>query len=93
MITEAQALGVVSLATMKRELRIELAGTSHDALLTAQILAAVSYLSAATGLVDEKLEGLRLATVSLVRDLYDGRSDIKETSGGAAFAEVFRKLA
>ena len=34
-VTEAEALAVVSLASMKLELRIELTETSHDALLTA----------------------------------------------------------
>ena len=39
------ALDVVSLATMKSELRIPAAETSHDVLLTGQIAAAVSFVS------------------------------------------------
>ena len=41
----ANALDIVSLATMKTELRIELAETSHDALLTGLIAASVSFVS------------------------------------------------
>ena len=41
----ANALDIVSLATMKRELRIELTETDHDTLLTGQIASAVSFVS------------------------------------------------
>ena len=51
-ITESQALAVVSLSLMKTELRIEQTETSHDPLLTAQIVAAVSYAKEATGRED-----------------------------------------
>ena len=41
----ANALDIVSLATMKSELRIPAAEVSHDILLTSQIAAAVSFVS------------------------------------------------
>ena len=41
----ANALDIVSLATMKDELRIPAAEVSHDVLLTGQIAAAVSFVS------------------------------------------------
>ena len=41
----ANALDIVSLATMKSELRIELDETAHDILLTGQIASAVSFVS------------------------------------------------
>ena len=93
MITEAQALGVVSLAMMKAELRIEQSETAHDALITSQILAAVSYLAAAAGVADAKLGGLKMATVALVLDLYDGQRELPANPTFAAFADVFRKMA
>ena len=48
-LTQAQALAVVSLATMKDELRIPATETSHDALLTSQIVSAVSFCARSTG--------------------------------------------
>ena len=93
MITVSQALGVVSLNRMKLELRLEPTETAHDDLITAQILEAVSYLSAATGAVDEKLASLNLATVAMVRTLYDGLTEIRPNAAVNALSEPFRKLA
>ena len=49
-ITEAKALAVLPLETMKSELRVLEDEHAHDVLITSQIVSAVSYLSVATGL-------------------------------------------
>ena len=91
-ITESVALGVVSLAMMKTELRIGQSETEHDAMIVSQIVASVSYLAAATGREGEGLLALRLAATALVRDLYDGRRNLTEDSAVHAFAEVYRSF-
>ena len=54
------ALDIVSLATMKSELRIPAAETSHDVLLTGQIAAAVSFVSRAVRVpLLDRAEGFR----------------------------------
>ena len=89
-ITEAQALGIVSLETMKAELRIPLAETAHDALLTRQITDAVVFVAQATGATGDGLLPLRAAAVAVVRALYDGQSEISRNASHSALLAPFR---
>ena len=88
-ITEAQALIVVPLATMKDELRIPAAEVSHDALLTNQILSAVSHVSRRTGATGDALLPLRAAAVAVVRALYDGQQEITPNAAHNALMRPF----
>lgn len=91
-ITEAKALAVLPLETMKSELRVLEDEHAHDVLITSQIVSAVSYLSVATGRVADA-KYLRMAAVALVREIYDGRGSLPDNPAWAAWAEPFRKLA
>ena len=92
-VTQAQALAVVSLESMKAELRIEQTETSHDALLTAQIVNAVSYVSEATGRAVDDLGELRQAIVSIVREQYDGRRELPKFTTFDSWLDPFRSIA
>ena len=92
-VTEAEALAVLSLATMKLELRIEASETSHDALLTAQIVNAVSYVSEATGREAADLAELRPSIVAVVREQYDGRRQLPERATFDAWMDPYRSIA
>ena len=90
MITQAEALGVVSLAAMKTELRITLDIHEHDDLITKQIQSAVSHVARTTGATAQVLAeqtALRSAAVLLVRELYDGAREIRPN---AAFNLLMR---
>ena len=90
MITQAEALGVVSLAAMKTELRIPLDIHEHDDLITKQIQSAVSHVARTTGATAQVLAeqtALRSAAVLLVRELYDGAREIRPN---AAFNLLMR---
>ena len=90
MITQAEALGVVSLAAMKTELRIPLDIHEHDDLITLQIASAVSHVARTTGATAQVLAeqtALRSAAVLLVRELYDGAREIRPN---AAFNLLMR---
>ena len=90
MITQAEALGVVSLAAMKTELRIPLDIHEHDDLITKQIQSAVSHVARTTGATAQVLgeqTALRSAAVLLVRELYDGAREIRPN---AAFNLLMR---
>ena len=78
-VTESQALAVISGASMKMELRIPMEISDHDDLITAQIVAAVSYVVETTGRAVDDLAELRPAVVAIVRAQYDGfpRSDAR----------------
>lgn len=91
-ITEAEALVVLPLATMKDELRIPSAETSHDILLTSQIVSAVSFVSQSTGAPLADLPALRAAIIASVRSQYDGGQEIRETAAAYAWMEPFRKI-
>ena len=73
-ITEKEALSVVSLATMRSELRIP--DDSADALLSGQIHDAANYVSQSTGLGLDDLAPLRAAIVAAVRSQYDGAAKL-----------------
>lgn len=92
-LTQTEALSIVSLETMKTELRIPLSETSHDALLSEQITNAANYVAASTGLELADLAPLRPAIVAAVRSQYDGAREITQKSAIHAWAAPFRSLA
>ena len=87
-ITEIDALVIVPLSLMKLELRIPDSEASHDLLLTAQIVSAVSFAAQSTGATD--LQPLRAAAVAIVRAQYDGGEEVKETAAHNAWMAPFR---
>ena len=89
-ITEADALLIVSLATMKDELRIEQTETSHDSLLASQIQAAASYVKEHTGREVGDLAELRPAIVAAVRDQYDGYRELSPIAAAYAWLQPYR---
>ena len=92
-LTQTEALSIVSLETMKTELRIPLSETSHDALLSEQITNAANYVAASTGLELADLPPLRSAIVAATRDQYDGYREIGPRAAVHAWADPFRSLA
>lgn len=90
MATESEALAVIALAAMKEELRIPPTETEHDALLTRQIVDAVSFVSKSTGATGDDLLPLRPAAVSFVRELYDGYRELPPDSAGFGWMSVYR---
>ena len=89
-VTESQALAVVSGASMKMELRIPMEISDHDDLITAQIVAAVSYVVETTGRAVDDLAELRPAVVAIVRAQYDGYREVTEDSAHYAWMAPFR---
>ena len=87
-ITETQGLAVVGLAHMKEELRIPPGELEHDALITRQIVSAVSYV-ARTG-ADLTDPALRAVVVGVVRALYDGDEEITPSASFAALMRPFQ---
>ena len=94
MVSEAQGLLVLPLASMKDELRIPASETSHDALLTRQIVDAVSFVSklASATTADERME-LRMAAVAVCRDLYNGNREVSEHATGLSWMDPYRSIA
>ena len=88
-ITEAAALIVLPLATMKDELRIPAGEASHDDLLTGQIVSAVSHVSRRTGATGDALLPLRAAAVAIVRQLYDGLHEVTPNAAHHAWMRPF----
>ena len=89
-VTEADALGVLGLETMKNELRIPLDIHEHDDLITKQIASAVSHVARTTGATAQVIAeqtALRSAAVLLARTLYDGEREIRPN---AAFNLLMR---
>ena len=96
MISKNEALDFLPLATMKDELRIPAAETSHDVLLTGQVCAAVSFVSIFTDrptVAELDHAALRSAAIILVRLLYDGHRDLKRNSALYGLMDPFRRLA
>ena len=89
MLTEAQALTIVSLDSMKTELRIPLTEVEHDLLLKSQITQAVSHVSRRTGATGDALLPLRAAAVAIVRSLYDGHRDVTAHPAHEAWLRPF----
>ena len=89
-ITEAQALSLVSLDSMKTELRIPLSESAHDALLSEQIHSAASFVMESTGLALADMPAVRPAIIAGVRSQYDGRPELGPLSAVFAWAQPFR---
>ena len=89
-ITEKEALSVVSLATIRSELRIP--DDSHDALLSGQIHDAANYVSETTGLGLDDLAPLRAAIVSAVRDMYNGVQQIGPNAAAYGWMTPYRSF-
>ena len=95
------AIDVVSLDTMKAELRINTGVTDHDALLIRQIGAAVSFVESAVSFVESKTgatldaaspEALKQAVILLVRQFYDGYREIRPTEAFYALIAPYRQF-
>ena len=92
-VTESQALALVSLETMRDELRIPQTDTSQTALLTAQIVAAVNFVMQSTGREVADLAELRPAITAVVREQYDGQRGLAENPSFDAWMDPFRSIA
>ena len=92
-ITESQALAVVSLASMRDELRIPQTDTSQNALLTAQIVAAVNFVMQSTGREVADLAELRPAITGVVRAQYDGLHEVTPAAAHNTWLDVYRSIA
>ena len=105
-VTLADALSVVSLETVKQELRIPpfavpadpaaqaaAAATQkeHDDFLIGQITAAVSFVSRSTGL--ELADLPRPAIISAVRDMYNGVQRIGPNAAAYGWLTPYRSYA
>ena len=93
-ITQTEALNVVSLLTMKTELRIPDPGgaSDHDTLIAGQIHSAANFVMASTSRPLSDLHLLRAAIIAAVRSQYDGGQEIRETAAAYAWMEPFRKI-
>ena len=89
-ITTAQALTIVSLDSMKTELRIPAAETSHDALITSQLVAAANFVAKSSGLPLADLPPLRPAIVTATREMYDGHRELGPRAAAYAWMQPFR---
>ena len=93
LITQAEALGIVSLATMKDELRIPADIFDHDGLLARQITDATNFIATSTGVVLADLPALRPAIVAAVRAQYDGEREITPNAAHNSWLDPFRSIA
>ena len=89
-LTQAQALTIVSLDSMKSELRIPISETAHDVLLAEQIHSAASFVMESTGLALADLPAVRPAIIAGVRSQYDGSRELGPLSATYAWAQPFR---
>ena len=89
-ITESEALAVVSLATMKEELRIPAAEVEHDDMLTRQIHDSANFAARSTAVALADLHLLRPAIVAAVRDMYNGGQQITQHAAVNAWMTPFR---
>ena len=87
-LTRDEALSVVSLETMRSELRIP--NDSHDDLLLGQIHDAVNYIQQATGRALADLGALRPAIISTVRDAYNGNRTVGPDAAANTFLSIYR---
>ena len=85
-LSQTEALNLVSLESMRSELRIP--DDSHDALLRGQITSAANYVQEATG--RELADLPRAAIVSLTRELYNGRRKLADDSAVFALMDIYR---
>ena len=97
----ATAAEIVSLAAIKRELRFDSRTDdgSQDDMLTAQIEAAVSFVSRETsrplldGAADEVPKALKQAVILCVREFYNGYAEIRPTAAFYALIAPWRRYA
>ena len=89
-LTQAQALTIVSLATMKTELRIPAGEVSHDALLSEQITNAANFVAQSTGLALADLPPVAAAIIAAARDLYNGNREVSEDAAQYAWLAPYR---
>ena len=96
----ATAAEIVSLADIKRELRFDDSDDgSQDDMLTAQIEAAVSFVSRETsrplldGAADEVPKALTQAVILCVREFYNGYAEIRPTAAFYALIAPWRRYA
>lgn len=92
-LTETEALTIVSLETMKTELRIPLSETSHDVLLSQQIHNAANFAAQSTGRGLADLPPLRAAIIAAARDQYNGYREVSEDAAAFAWMEPYRSIA
>ena len=79
MLTESEALMIVSLDHVKLSLRIPPDIMDHDDLLKSQIVSAISHLQRTTGIEPADMPpALRAAAVDLVRLQYDGAGKVED---------------
>ena len=89
-ITQAEALSIVSLDSMKTELRIPLTEAEHDALITEHIHSAANYVATATAVALADLIPLRASIIAFARSLYDGNRELSPTASGFGWMSVYR---
>ena len=89
-ITQAQALLLVPLATMKAELRIPPDILEHDGLLAGQITDATNFVATSTGVALADLPALRPAITSACRELYDGYRELSPIASTYGWMAPFR---
>ena len=94
-LSENDALSIVSLESMKTELRIPLPtptnrADEHDELLAAQITAAANFVAQSAGVGLADLGALRPAIVSSARSMYNGAVEITPAAAANAFVAVYR---
>lgn len=93
LITQAEALLILPLSTMKDELRIPVDILEHDDLLARQITDATNFIATATGVVLADLPALRPAIVAAVRAQYDGEREITPNAAHNSWLDIYRSLA
>ena len=90
MLTQAEALTLVPLESIRSELRIP--DDSHDKLLSEQIFSAANFVQQTTGLALADMQPVRAAIVSAVRDLYNGEQKIGPNAAAFSLLAPFRSF-
>ena len=85
-LSQTEALNLVSLESMRRELRVP--DDSHDKLITEQLTSAANYVQEASG--RELADLPRAAIVSLTRELYNGRRKLADDSAVFGLLDIYR---
>ena len=89
-LTQDQALKIVSLDSIRMELRIP--DGAHDTLLSEQIHSAANFVSKSTGAELADLPALRPAIVAAVRRLYDGLHEVTPNAAHNAWMAPYRSF-
>ena len=108
MLTQSEALSVVSLQRAKQELRIPphfipedpaeaalaaVGQKEHDDFLSAQIHNAAIFVMESTGATLDGLASLRPAIIASIRVQYDGNREITKDAAHNAWLQPFRSYA